>query len=496
MKKHLLLPLAALTLLAGCDFLQKDPLTSITPNNFFKSADDAESSLTAVYDALQGTGAYGQDLLVVGEMPTDNCTSTNGDVAAIQNIVWTPTTGQVGSIFRQAYLGVNRANIVIKYVPTVAMDSARRNQIVGEARFIRALCYFNLVRAYGDVPLRLEPTESSQPGETNLPRTAAETVYGQVVSDLQSAAVRMPLSNPNRAGRSAAGALLARVQLTRRNWAAAQAAAKTVIDRNLVLTQPFKALFPAESKGAEALFEIQYAGSADGGNILPDLMLPLPFATYSFPKFNVPSANIIAFADTVNDKRWAYNGPVLNSSGRLVGRDHVSYLDAKNQQTSGANANDRGPFVFKWTSIGNGFNSVDNTYVLRLAEVFLAYAEAANELTGPSADVLDKLNRVRTRAGLPALTTASPQAASKTTLRAEIDGQRRLELAFEGERWWDLVRYARHNLADASATHPVTALDIIAARRVGGARDVNYLLLPIPLAEINTNPQSSQNPGF
>ena len=495
MKKQFILPICALMLLAGCDFLKKEPLTSITPNNFFTSVDDAESSLTAVYDALQGTGGYGQDLYVAGEMPTDNVTSINGDVNAVQNIAWTPNTSQVGNIFRQMYLGVNRANIVLKYVPNVTMDTTRRSQILGEARFIRALCYFNLVRAYGGVPLRLQPTESSQPGEINLPRASAEDVYAQVVSDLQRAAVQMPAANPNRAGRNAASALLARVQLTRRNWAAAQAAAQTVIARNVPLNTPFKSLFPAENKGAESLFEIQYAGTADGGSILPDLMLPLPFATYSFSKFNIPSAELIAFADTVNDRRWAYNGNIT-SNGAFVGRDHVSYLDATKNRVSGANANDRGPFVFKWTSIGGNFNSTDNSYVLRMAEVYLAYAEAVNEQSGPNQDALDKLNRVRTRAGLAALTLGSPQAATKQALRNEIDRQRRLELAFEGERWWDLVRYARHTLADASATHTITALDIISQRRAGGARDVNFLVFPIPQAEINTNPQIQQNPGY
>ena len=496
MKKSFILPICALALLAGCDFLDKTPLTSITPENFFTSSDDAESSLTAAYDALQGTGAYGQDLIVVGEMPTDNVTSINGDVTAVQNIAWTPNTGQMGSIFRQAYLGVNRANIVLKYVPNVTMDTLRRSQILGEARFVRALCYFNLVRAFGGVPLRLQPTETSQPAEINLPRASADQVYGQVVADLQRAAIQMAASNPNRAGRNAANALLARVQLTQRNWAAAQAAAQNVIARGVPLNTPFKSLFPAENKGAESLFEIQYAGTADGGNLIPDLVLPLPFATYSFSKFNIPSAELIAFADTVNDRRWAYNGNVVGSNGKLVGRDHVSYLDAKNRETSGANGNDRGPFVFKWTSIGNGFNSTDNTYVLRFAEVLLAYAEAANEQSGPSQDVLNKVNQVRQRAGLTALTLASPQAATKQTMRNEIDRQRRLELAFEGERWWDLVRYARHTLADASATHTITALDIISQRRAGGVRDVNFLTFPIPQAEINTNPQVQQNPGY
>jgi hypothetical protein len=318
-------------------------------------------------------------------------------------------------------------------------------------------------------------------------------VYDQVVADLQRAALQMPLTNTNRAARNAANALLARVQLTRRNWAAAQAAANQVITAGVTLNSSFKSLYPAENKGAESLFEIQYAGTADGGNILPDLLLPSPLATYSFPKFNIPTRELLTYADTVNDRRWAFNGLVNSAAGRVIGRDHASYIDGKPGR--GGNSNDVGPFVFKWTSIGGNFSSTDNTYVLRYAEVLLAYAEAVNEQTGPSADALAKLNLVRQRAGLTALTLSSPQAASKQALRNELDRQRRLELAFEGERWFDLLRYARHTIADASATHAVTALDIIAQQR-GGARDANYLLFPLPQGEINTNPLVQQNPGY
>jgi len=491
-KSFIFLPLCALSLLAGCNFLDKRPLTDITPENFFTSSDDAEASLTAVYDALQGTGAYGQDLNVMGEMPSDNCTSSNGDVNAMDKIIWTPTTGQVYNVFRQAYVGINRANIVLKYVPNITMDTARRSQIQGEARFARALCYFNLVRAYGGVPLRLEPTESGAPADVNLARATADQIYAQVVADLQRAAIQMRASSPNRAGKNAANALLARVQLTQRNWAAAQAAANKVIAAGVSLNGSFKSLYPAENKGGESLFEIQYAGNADGGNILPDLLLPSPLATYSFPKFNIPTTELLAYADTVNDRRWAYNGQVTSGS-RIVGRDHASYIDGKPGRNG--NSNDVGPFVYKWTSIGNNFNSTDNTYVLRYAEVLLAYAEAVNEQTGPSADVLAKLNLVRQRAGLAALTLASTQALSKQAMRNEIDRQRRLELAFEGERWFDLLRYARHTAADASATHAVTALDLIAQQRMG-VRDVNYLLFPLPQAELNTNPLLQQNPGY
>ncbi len=493
MKKLVIPALGALSFLASCNFLEKEPLVSLTPENFFTSGTDAEAALTASYDALQGTGAYGQDLNVMGEMPSDNCTSTNGDVNAMDKIIWTPTTSQVGNVYRQGYIGVNRANIVLKYVPAIAMDTARRRQILGEAHFIRGLNYFNMARVYGGVPLRLTPTESGAPADVNLARSTTDQVYDQVVADLQAAAMQMPTAsqNQNRAGKNAAYALLARVQLTRRNWAAAQAAANAVITSGVALNGTFKSLFPAENKGAESLFEIQYAGSADGGNILPDLALPAPLATYSFPKFNIPTAELISYADTVNDRRWAFNGIVRAPNGStVVGRDHVSYIDGRS-----TNANDQGPFVYKWTSIGNNFSSTDNTYVLRYAEVLLAYAEAVNEQTGPSADVLAKLNLVRQRAGLAALTTASPQAATKQTMRNEIDRQRRLELAFEGERWFDLLRYARHTQADPSAAHAVTALDIIAQQR-GGVREANYLVFPIPQSETNTNPLIQQNPGY
>jgi hypothetical protein len=491
MKKLVFTALGALTLLASCNFLQKEPLGSITPENFFQSSDDAEASLTATYDALQGTGAYGQDLNVMGEMPSDNCTSSNGDVNAMDKIIWTPTTSQVGNVYRQGYIGVNRANIVLKYVPTVAMDTARRSQILGEARFIRALSYFNLVRVYGGVPLRLTPTESGAPSDVNLARATADQVYDQIIADLQRAAIQMRTSNTNRATQNSANALLARVQLTRRNWAAAQAAAAKVLASNITLGS-FNGLYPAENKSAESIFEIQYAGNADGGNILPDLLLPSPLATYAFPKFNIPTTELLAYADTVNDNRWAFIGVVNSAAGKVIGRNHASYIDGKPGRNG--NNNDVGPFVYKWRSIGNNFNSTDNTYVLRYAEVLLNYAEAVNEQTGPSSDVLAKLNQVRQRAGLTALTLASPQALTKQALRNEIDRQRRLELAFEGERWFDLLRYARHNQAEAGA-HMVTALDIIAQQR-NGARDANYLVFPLPQSEINTNPLIQQNPGY
>ncbi|MCB2409759.1 RagB/SusD family nutrient uptake outer membrane protein [Hymenobacter lucidus] len=480
--KKLFIPVFALMLLSSCDVLEKDPLPAISPANFFKTKDDAEAGITAAYDALQGTGLWSQDLIVVGEMPSDNCTSTNGDVTTLDRIAWTPTTSQVTNIFRDSYIGINRANAVIKYVPTISnMLAQRRDEILGEAYFLRGLHYFNLVKLYGGVPLRLEPTESGAPSVVALPRASVDAVYGQIISDLTLAAEKAPAAKSNRASQAAANAILARVYLTQRQWAsAATAANKVLANKSYSLNSSFKSLFPADNKG-ESIFEIQNSGALDGNNILPDLLLPNPPATYSFPKFNIPTDELIQLGlSNSADKRWALIGPMPG------GQDHASYIDG-----GPGTGNDNGPFVYKWPGNPNAFNSPDNTYVVRLAEMYLTYAEAANEQGSPAADVLAKLNEVRKRAGLADFPAAG---ATKEVLRAEIDKQRRLELAFEGERWYDLLRYARHELADASAKHAKTALDLIAEKR--GTRDVNYLLFPIPQNEINNNAQLQQNLGY
>ena len=494
MKKSFIPAAFAVLLLAGCNVLDKEPLTTIAPSNFFKNAVDAEASLTAVYDGLQSKGCYAEVMNLVGNMPSDDCTSSNNDVRVLDDINWNSASGQVYDIYRDNYRTINRANTVIKYVPGVSMSTTRRDQIVAEARFIRALCYFNLVRLYGAVPLRLEPTESGDPALLNLPRTPVDQVYGRIVDDLTTAAGLLADEQFARATQGSANALLGRVQLTQRNWAAAKEAADKVIASRKYSLPDFNSLYPANNS-PESIFEVQFSGNTDGGTFftLPDVTMPKPPATFSFPKFNIPTlfvagnaaraTDLTSVVDTVNDQRWSYKGTVA------AGRNHASYVDGRSRE-----ANDRGPFAWKWRSDGNNFNSADNYYVLRFAEVYLTAAEASNELGNPATAVLDYLKPIRQRAGLPDLTPASPEAASQATLRTEIEKQRRLELAFEGERWSDLVRYARHEQATGSVRHTVTALDLINQKR--GSRDVNYLLFPIPLSELNTNTQLQQNPGY
>lgn len=473
--------LGGLGSLGACDVLEKPPLTDISPANFYRTADDAESGLTSCYQVLQYNGCYSQDLPCIGDIPGDNCQTDNNDVRPLDNFTWTPSYDRVERIFRDNFSGVNRCNYVLKYVPGVEMDAARRRQILGEAYFLRALYYYNLVTCYGGVPLRLEPAESGDPAKLNPARATAEAVYARVIDDLTTAEPLLSATpSPIRVSQPAAAALLARVQLGRREWAAALAAAQRVVQGGQYRLQgSFRTLFPADNK-PESIFEVQFGGAGTGGNSLPDLALPSPPATYSFPKFNIPTLNLITAADTANDLRWSYQG--TNSAGRSYGS-----IVVRGRLTDAGN--DSGPFCYKWTSSAQPFNSDNNTYVLRYAEVLLTAAEAQNELNNPAAAV-GLLNQIRTRAGL----TNLPATLTQAQVRAATDLERRLELAFEGFRWPDLLRYARHTAATPAAAHAVTALDVIAEKR--GARDANYFVLPIPQGEMNTNLNCVQNPGY
>ena len=513
MKRYLNLLILAVLLTRCSDVLEKVPLASVDPATFFETGDNAEAALASAYDALQPDTYYGWPMNSIGELPSDNATTGNADVTPLDEINWTSSTGVVSNLFRQAYIGINRANAIIKYVPGIAdMPAERRDQIVGQAYFLRALHYFNLVRLYGGVPLRLEPTEQSE-GST-LPRAAEDQVYAQIVADLQQAESLCGESYGSAeldrayATKTVANALLTKVYLTTRQWGGAvEAATKVLASTHYSFTPDFRALFPIENQ-LESILEVQYSGTPnDGGNAMPDLMLPSPPASYSFPKFNLPTAEIVGYADTAatHDKRWTLasrtyvtvaDGADANTfpDTTTVIDDHVTirdYYPYKSAPGSGS-GNDLGYFEFKHLGEANFFNSPLNYVIIRLSDVILMYAEASNELNGPNGDALEKLNMTRNRAGLPALMLAD--VSSKEALRDAIDRERRLELAFEGERWFDLLRYTKHEAADGSQ-HAVTALDLIEQKR--GTRNTDFLLFPIPLDEINSNPQlGQQNPGF
>jgi hypothetical protein len=319
-----------------------------------------------------------------------------------------------------------------------------------------------------------------------------DSVYARIVNDLSIAENMVAGSqsdaslNRVRPVKTTVNALQAKVYLYLREYAKAKDAASKVISSGFyTFSNNFDDLWPAESK-SESIFEIRYDESKETGNYISDEVLPYPLATYSFPKFPRPTADFIEHvADTVNDLRFKYRGPIVKG-GVYAADNYSSFCIGK-----GVGGDpDKGYFIYKWRNVNDGgFADPDNNGVLRLADIKLIYAEAENELNGP-AQALGQLNDIRTRAGLTALTLTD--LPDKVSFRDELDRQRRLELAFEGERWFDLVRYA--NDQKAGIAHQITALTVI--QQVRGTADENYLLYPIPQSEINSNPNLKQNPGF
>lgn len=500
--KQIIVYIISAIMATGCGkILDQQPPMGLLPEDAIGTATNAESLLSSAYAALRAGKMYGECIYSMCEIPGDNTTTANGALLMLENFTWNPTSGYIDGPYTQGYNGIAKANFIIELIHNAKMDAARRDEIKGEALFLRALNYFVLVRFYGGLPLYTKPVLAGD-NETirenaQAPRSTVEQVYAQIVSDLELAETLVPASqrdaamNRYRAIKTTVNALQAKVYLYLRQWDKAIAAAKKVYANPLYsMPADFNSLWPAKGK-AEAIFEVSYNPPVEGGMVVPDEVLPFPLATYSFDKFPRPAAAFIDnVIDKVNDKRFRASGP-LSAGGIKIADSYTSYLvGVPNNYPGGGGAADLGYFVYKWRTVGAlPFNNPDNYSVLRLADIKLIEAEAENELNGP-ANAFGPLNEVRVRAGLAPLTLANLPA--KQAFRDEVDRQRRLELAFEGERWLDLVRYA-HDEAEG-ITHQVTALDIIQSIR--GNADKNYLVFPIPQSEINSNPNIKQNEGY
>src|SRR5450432_4222214 len=230
----------------SCTKLQENPQGSLTPENFYQTQSDAVAAVTAVYSTLSTDinndfPIYGRNLNLLVDNPSDNQvyspSNTNPDVRALGTATYTSTNDRVHKIYAQLYWGINRANIAIDKIPAIPSSqfvdpSHAAANLVREARFIRALLYFDLVRLFGNVPLVLHDQGTVANAGTLVSRTSKDSVYIQIIADLDSA-TSLPASysgvNIGRAASGAAHALLAKVYVTRQNWAAAVTELKKVI---------------------------------------------------------------------------------------------------------------------------------------------------------------------------------------------------------------------------------------------------------------------------
>src|SRR5437667_12564216 len=302
--------LAALLFATSCgSFLDPDPSDVITPENFYKTSSDAIAATNAVYESTKWSYWLGSWYL--SDIATDDIIAGprfGADGHRMSDYVFNATEWPMGDMWGSAYWVINRANIVLDRVPPIVMDPTLRDRLLNEARFLRANAYFNLVRSFGDVPL-LEHEVKSLDG-LRVSRAPAADVYALIVSDLQQAATGLPASysssDVGRVTSGAAQAMLAKVYLTRQDWAnAAQTAGQLIASGRYTLLPNWRDCFKISTEiiNSESIFEINYDGLLDpgAGSVHTLFSLPSGFPggdAYGLMTVAPPLANTFAASDT------------------------------------------------------------------------------------------------------------------------------------------------------------------------------------------------------
>lgn len=429
--------------LFSCNVLDVKPQSAIPAEVAFKDKAGIEKGILGAYASFQDLSYYGRSYLIFSDLAADNLdhpsNATALEYAQIDNNVILPENASVEGIWSSAYAGINAANSVIDKVPTMTdMTDAEKTQAMGELYFIRALNHFNLMNYFGAIPIKTAVTSAST--TFDVKRSAVADVYAQIIADLTQAEKNLAVSDVKiRASRYAATALLARVYLYQGNYAQAKTKATEVIDSEEYDILPnFAGVFA--DRTAESIFEIDFTPLRR--NRIAEYNIPL---SMHGRREVAPSADLLAFFEPG---------------------------DVRPDTTIALSPGDKLPYSTKYDDMAIG---EDNVIVLRLPEMYLIRAEAEAKLAGDLDAIRADIDEVRTRAKLGAVI-----GGDYATLLRAVERERRAEFAFEGHRWFDLVRTKR-------------AMDVLEK-----VNNVNQTLFPIPLSEIITNrdPNMTQNPGY
>lgn len=433
--------LAAVALLAtACDSpLDTDPTASIDADDALTTPRGIELGLNGAYRALQPGDLYGNVHMVYPDLYADNLVFTGtfqtDREVYLKNI--STSNVQIRDTWFAAYDGINRANNLLDAIPSVgALTAEQAEQYTAEALFLRSLYYYILVSYHGGVPIITEPSRGVGE-ESQVARATEAEVWDRIVTDLEQASSSLAYEIVDgRATAGAADALLARVYLETGDYAQARDRATAVIESGLyALNDDYSANWTQKFSG-EAIFELPYS---------------------------INNSNSLAF--------WYFPPTLGGRLGFAPGDDLISAYEAGDERLDfSIGVEDGTPFGKKYFRVANGD---DNVVVLRLAEMYLVRAEANARLGADAATVRADIDAVRDRAGLAPLPVT---VDTQEELLAAILQERRVELAMEGHRFFDLRRYG------------------IAATVLGISPE--RLLFPIPQAEMDVNENLEQNPGY
>jgi starch-binding outer membrane protein, SusD/RagB family len=427
---------------SSCEkYLEESPTDALPTEVAIVDANTAKAAIIGAYDAVQGY--YASNYPTLGTITADNVIfygSLTQYLQLDQNAIPTDNVITVAA-YQGIYKAINSANSVIANIPTVTdplLTQAEKNKYLGEAYFIRALGYFDLARGWGGVQLQLKPTTTLD-GIKGIKRSTLDQTYDQVLADLVQAEQLLPedATTRNRAQKSTARALRARLHLYRKQWVDATNYATQVINNSKYsLVKPYKTFFTSPFLSSESVFELTFS-SNDKNSFWNLWYTGTDGGQYTLK----PSASIISKLN--NSNIGGTRNALIAGSGSLV---YGALYNTKSTST-------------------------DPSYVIRIAELYLIRAEAWAQRDS-STKALADLNTIRSRAGVSPST-----AVTKAEILKAIEDENSVEFAFEAHRWFDLVRTER-------------AGDVL------GVTNKNYWLFPIPYSDILSDPDAEQNPGY
>lgn len=485
---------AFLVFMAGCSkVLDKKPVTQVVRSGSSSasiSATEAEDLTAGLYISYRGYDLMEWtifDRIINGDGTSDNAYAGGDNSATItlDNFTFNSLNSNLNRDWAYAYTMIGRVNIALQQIQNCtdpALSQSRKNEMLGEASFLRAYSYFDMVQLFGKLPLVLTPPDVSSAEtllqSTLVSRSSVDSVYLAILGDLWFAKnnVRNVGATPSKLiiSKGVVNATLAKVYATMpsKNWDSVRYYADQVIPNYTMLPDYTQLWDNAHKNNSEAIWELTYEGygGPDGiGNWIPSIHVggsPGNYEGGGWKKFNLPANDLINLFNAEGDDVR------LNSS--------VTFLDITGQFSDPNWPSSHYPFLTKYNDPASGLNDF---YIIRLPDIMLLKAEAlvkVNDLTGALAIV----NEIRDRVGLGPKTGA-------TTAEVEqiIADERRMELAFEGHRWFDLVRTGK-------------AIEVMNAVQGGSGNNLNYnvqpheLIMPIPQNQIDLNPRLDQNPGY
>lgn len=501
MKVRYILVASSLLTLGSCkDFLQENPTGFLTPTSNVSSVKVARAYANAGYANLQGllsgqSSSYGGNTYNLLEFMTGKANSDLGQTGFVnfQNLGYNNTSFYVDTWWQQMYLGVGACNLAIQSIPTInatGLTDAQKNNMLAEARTLRALYYFYLVRLYGAVP-----SVTTVPADLNLnlARTPAKDIYDKIIIPDLLFAETSTLPWQDNTGKVSMGAvesILADVYLTYAGAAingGAQNYAESAKRSLNVIKNGGYSLFanytdminPANKNMGEFIFQVQYAASVPSTN---------PLTALTIPNYSGISKYSDEYGSVYPTQQFIKSFPAGDKRVQEKQFFFTSYPSIKTGQT----VTFKNTYIYKFFDVNAVTNTAksDLNYTLyRLADVYLMYAEASNRAEGtPNASAIDYVNKIRARA-----TLAPIGALSQTAFEQEVWLQRYFELCFENKMWFDMIRTRKvHN--DVTGNWD----DFVGHKTVFGATfSEKQLLFPVPKQESDVNPNLlPNNTGF